>query len=63
MSAFSHANTSGGWIEVVSGPMSSGKTEELVRRVSRAQIARQKAIESLTEYVMGSQKTTLAIAQ
>jgi thymidine kinase len=32
----------GGWIEVVCGSMFSGKTEELIRRVRRAQIARQK---------------------
>ena len=32
----------GGWIEVVCGPMSSGKTEELIRRMRRAQIAGQK---------------------
>jgi thymidine kinase len=31
-----------GWIEVVVGPMYSGKTEELIRRLRRAQIARQK---------------------
>jgi len=31
-----------GSIEVVCGPMFSGKTEELIRRVRRAQIARQK---------------------
>lgn len=31
----------GGWIEVVSGPMFSGKSEELIRRVTRATIARQ----------------------
>lgn len=30
-----------GWVEVVSGPMFSGKTEELVRRLRRARIARQ----------------------
>ena len=30
-----------GWIEVISGPMFSGKSEELIRRVRRAQIARQ----------------------
>ncbi|MHB8420844.1 MAG: thymidine kinase [Myxococcales bacterium] len=30
-----------GWIEVVCGPMFSGKTEELIRRLKRAQIARQ----------------------
>ncbi len=32
---------SGGWIEVVCGSMFSGKTEELIRRVRRAEIARQ----------------------
>jgi thymidine kinase len=31
-----------GWIEVICGPMFSGKTEELIRRVRRAQIARQR---------------------
>jgi len=31
-----------GWIEVICGSMFSGKTEELLRRVRRAQIARQK---------------------
>lgn len=30
-----------GWIEVICGPMFSGKSEELIRRVRRAQIARQ----------------------
>lgn len=30
-----------GWIEVICGPMFSGKTEELIRRLRRAQIARQ----------------------
>lgn len=30
-----------GWVEVVCGPMFSGKSEELIRRVRRAQIARQ----------------------
>ncbi|MEE9616372.1 MAG: thymidine kinase [Anaerolineae bacterium] len=34
--------SSSGWIEVVCGSMFSGKTEELIRRVRRAQIARQK---------------------
>jgi thymidine kinase len=32
----------GGWIEIVCGSMFSGKTEELIRRVRRARIARQK---------------------
>ncbi len=31
-----------GWIEVVTGSMFSGKSEELIRRVRRAEIARQK---------------------
>ena len=31
-----------GWIEVICGSMFSGKTEELIRRIRRAQIARQK---------------------
>jgi thymidine kinase len=31
-----------GWIEVICGPMFSGKTEELIRRLVRAQIAKQK---------------------
>jgi thymidine kinase len=31
-----------GWIEVVCGSMFSGKTEELIRRLKRAKIARQK---------------------
>lgn len=30
-----------GWIEVICGSMFSGKTEELIRRLKRAQIARQ----------------------
>ena len=33
---------SGGWIEVICGSMFSGKTEELIRRLRRAQIAKQK---------------------
>ncbi len=31
-----------GWIEVISGSMFSGKTEELIRRLKRAKFARQK---------------------
>ena len=31
-----------GWIEVIAGSMFSGKTEELIRRLRRAQIARQR---------------------
>lgn len=36
-----YGKPSGGWIEVICGSMFSGKTEELIRRVRRAQIARQ----------------------
>ena len=32
----------GGWIELIVGPMFSGKSEELIRRVNRALIARQR---------------------
>ena len=32
----------GGWIEIICGSMFSGKTEELLRRVRRAEIARQR---------------------
>ncbi|MBW7846532.1 MAG: thymidine kinase [Bacteroidales bacterium] len=32
----------GGWIEVICGSMFSGKTEELIRRLNRARIAKQK---------------------
>src|SRR5438128_4424549 len=31
-----------GWIEVIAGSMFSGKSEELIRRLKRARIARQK---------------------
>jgi thymidine kinase len=31
-----------GWIEVICGPMFSGKTEELIRRLRRSQIARKR---------------------
>lgn len=33
-----------GWIEVICGCMFSGKTEELIRRIRRAQIAKQKVV-------------------
>lgn len=35
-----HYRPSGGWIELVCGSMFSGKTEELLRRIRRAEIAR-----------------------
>jgi thymidine kinase len=31
-----------GWVEIVSGPMFSGKSEELIRRLRRARIARKR---------------------
>ena len=37
-----HSLPSAGWIEVIVGSMYSGKTEELIRRLRRAQIARQR---------------------
>ena len=37
-----HLRTSTGWIEVIAGSMFSGKSEELIRRLRRAKIARQK---------------------
>ncbi|MFD1686794.1 thymidine kinase [Halobellus litoreus] len=36
-----HAITNSGWIEVVTGSMFSGKTEEVLRRLRRAEIAGQ----------------------
>jgi thymidine kinase len=34
----------GGWLEVVCGPMFSGKSEELIRRLRRAEIAGQRVV-------------------
>ncbi|SFS55553.1 thymidine kinase [Halostagnicola kamekurae] len=39
-----HAITNGGWIEVITGSMFSGKTEELLRRLRRAEIAGQEVV-------------------
>ncbi|MEQ6121815.1 thymidine kinase [Reichenbachiella sp. MALMAid0571] len=39
---FKAKNEPTGWIEVICGSMFSGKTEELIRRMNRALIARQK---------------------
>jgi thymidine kinase len=36
-----HASPKPGWLEVITGSMFSGKSEELIRRLRRAQIARQ----------------------
>src|SRR6266852_6802949 len=37
-----HPRPAAGWIEVIAGSMFSGKSEELIRRLRRAKIARQK---------------------
>ena len=37
-----HNHEEVGWIEVICGSMFSGKTEELIRRLRRAQFAKQK---------------------
>lgn len=37
-----HFRPNSGWIEVIAGSMFSGKSEELIRRLRRAKIARQK---------------------
>lgn len=39
-----HAPQNCGWIEVITGCMFSGKTEELIRRLRRAQLARQTVV-------------------
>jgi len=36
--------TRGGWLEVVCGPMFSGKSEEMIRRLRRAEIAGQRVL-------------------
>ncbi len=35
-------NGKSGWVEVICGPMFSGKSEELIKRIRRAQIARRR---------------------
>ena len=42
MNGFTRPVTNHGWIEVIVGCMFSGKTEELIKQVRRAQIAKQK---------------------
>jgi thymidine kinase len=39
-----HLNTKDGWIEVITGPMFAGKTEELLRRVKRLEYAKKNII-------------------
>jgi thymidine kinase len=42
MGAMDVFTTTSGWIEVICGPMFSGKSEELIRRLRRARIARKR---------------------
>ena len=37
-------NLSGGWLEVICGPMFSGKSEEMMRRLRRAEIAGRRVV-------------------
>jgi thymidine kinase len=37
-------NPRGGWLEVICGPMFSGKSEEMIRRLRRAEIAGQRVV-------------------
>jgi thymidine kinase len=39
-----HHGSRPGWVEVITGSMFSGKSEELIRRLRRAQIARQRVL-------------------
>lgn len=41
---FNQENTQQGWIEVICGSMFSGKTEELIRRLRRAEFAKQSIV-------------------
>ena len=51
---------SGGWIEVIAGPMFSGKSEELIRRVTRAVIAKQKV--QVFKHAIDDRYAKLAVA-
>ena len=42
--SLNHTPRNSGWIEVITGSMFSGKTEELIRRLRRAEIAKQKIV-------------------
>ena len=39
-----YLNQKNGWIEVITGPMFAGKTEELLRRVKRLEYAKQNIV-------------------
>jgi len=51
---------SSGWVEVIAGPMFSGKSEELIRRVKRAMIAKQRV--QVFKHAMDDRYARLAVA-
>lgn len=51
---------SGGWTEVIAGPMFSGKSEELIRRVTRAVLARQRV--QVFKHAIDDRYARLAVA-
>jgi len=61
------SNVKKGWIELISGSMFSGKTEELIRRLRRAEIAGQKIAifkpetTSFSEYLLSISGVKIAI--
>ena len=63
----SHTPVNSGWIEVITGSMFSGKTEELIRRMRRAEIAKQKIVlfkpsiddRSSTDFVVSHDKRVI----
>lgn len=51
---------SSGWVEVIAGPMFSGKSEELIRRVTRALLAKQRV--QVFKHAIDDRYTAFAIA-
>ena len=53
-----HLSPRPGWIEVITGSMFSGKSEELIRRLRRAQIARiePRDVPALDRFLAASQE-------
>ena len=51
---------SSGWVEVIAGPMFSGKSEELIRRVTRAVIAKQRV--QVFKHAIDDRYANLAVA-
>ena len=56
------ARAGAGWIEVIAGSMFSGKSEELIRRLRRAQIARGGQIHRRDAHVAVRDDVVLGIA-